>query len=304
MPAYLMITGERRSGTTLIANFLNAQERITIFRDFLHIERLQKALGGVSLQKKLTDEERRRLIRSFREWTSMLEFDVDLNPDEFLTLKDFYCSILSLIAAPGDRIVGHKTTMAHRILRHLLPCLPELKVIYCLRDPRDMVTSALKKFADEDEGTFEYIASWQDSYQTLKRLLLNRDFAARIMVLRYEDFILHSAESVAEMSEFLGITLAEDVSMTDYGKSWRHNSAFGKLDGMFDASPIGRWKERNPEAGKLVEAILHREMDEAGYLPSIDLPRQEQLRMISEYENHQLARLGIATLTASAQNPV
>ena len=37
MPQKLMITGEKRSGTTLIANFLNAQRGFTVYRDFLHI---------------------------------------------------------------------------------------------------------------------------------------------------------------------------------------------------------------------------------------------------------------------------
>jgi hypothetical protein len=299
-----MITGERRSGTTLIANFLNAQEGISIFRDFLHIARLQKALGGVSMRKPLTIEERRHLIRSFREWTSMLEFQVDLDPTEFITLLDFYLNTLFRIAEPGDRIIGHKTTMAHRILRDLLPSVPELKVVYCLRDPRDVVASALKKFADEDAVLFDYITSWQDSYQTLKRLFLSRDFSSRIMILRYEDFILHNEDSVAEMSEFLDVKLEKDVSMTDYGKSWRHNSAFGKLDGTFDSSPIGRWKKQNPEAGKFVEAVLHREMTEAGYRPALDLSQEEKLRMIGEFESYQLSKLGVQSQPIHALNPV
>lgn len=304
MPSYLMITGERRSGTTLIANFLNAQEGITIFRDFLHIARLQKSLSGVPLRKPLTIEERRHLIRSFREWTSMLGFEVDLAPTEFNTMGDFYRRILSRIAAPGDRIIGHKTTMAHRILSELLTTFTELKVMYCLRDPRDVVASALRKFADEEATIFDYIASWQDSYQTMRRLYLTQDYGLRTMILRYEDFILRNEDSVAEMSEFLEMRLARDVSMTDYGKSWHHNSAFGKLDGTLDSSPIGRWREQNPEAGKFVEAILYREINEAGYLPVLDLSPEERLQMISKYENYQLTKLGIPSQPVSVLNPV
>ena len=152
MLQYLLITGEKRSGTTLAANFLNAQDGITVYRDFLHIERLQKVnLGGVPLDQHLNADQRHTLIRSFEEWSSLLETELDLhlNPLEFCTILEFYQYVLHSIAAPNDVIVGHKSTMAQGILRDLLFRIPNLKVLYCLRDPRDVVTSALKRFEEK-----------------------------------------------------------------------------------------------------------------------------------------------------------
>jgi hypothetical protein len=297
MLQYLLITGEKRSGTTLTANFLNAQDGITVYRDFLHIERLQQVnLGGVPLDSHLTVDQRHSLIKSFQEWSSALETELELhlNPIEFRTILEFYQYVLQYIAGPNDSIVGHKSTMAQGILRDLLLRIPNLKVLYCLRDPRDVVTSALKRFENEEDTLFDYIESWESSYYRHEKLILDPQLSSRILVLKYEDFILDVDATIEVMQQFLGgIKLEKAVNMTDYGKHWQDNSAFGDIQSGFDTKPIGRWKEQNPEAGRITEILLEDKMQEVDYQISKLISEVERLTVRAQYEYFQLRKMGV-----------
>ena len=289
----LLITGERRTGTTLIANFLNAQKGITIYRDFLHLERMRQGLVGISLTDSLSPTQRLQLIHCFNGWNADLGFQVDLDPEQFSSLAEFYRYVLNLIARPGDRIVGHKTTMAHRTVDELLEHVPDLQVIYILRDPRDVVASALKRFADEENTLFDYIEGWQRSYLKMRSLITNPDFAGRIFMLRYEDFVLGRDQVLPYLAEFLEVEkLVVPEEMTDYGQSWLSNSAFGDLKQTLDPTPVGRWREENPRAGRVAEILLAPEMLQVGYEVSADINNDEKARVQHQYMQHCLARAG------------
>lgn len=291
----LLITGERRSGTTLIANLLNAQDGFTIYRDFLHVERLQKSLGGVALETRLGLAQRLRLIDTFDDWTSMLGIKLELYPQEFSSLLEFYTYVLDVISHPDDIIVGHKTTMMHHLLENLLKLIPELKIVFLMRDPRDLVTSALKRFADEPATMFDYIEGWQQSYRTLQRLLFDKEIASRVCVLRYEDFILSTNRVLPGLSSFLGdVRIIVPDTMTDYGNRWQENSAFGDLKLTFDPAPIGRWRNHNPEAGRIAEVLLSQSMQECGYEISAPISDQEMSQIRFTYEDYQLKKMGLS----------
>lgn len=289
----LMITGERRTGTTLIANFLNAQEGITIYRDFLHLERMRQGLVGMSLIDSLSPIQRLQLIDCFNGWNADLGFQMKLDPEQFSSLAEFYRYVLDLIARPGDRIVGHKTTIAHRTVDELLEHVPDLQILYIIRDPRDVVTSALKRFADEENTLFDYIEDWQRSYIKMRNLKTSPDFAGRIFMLRYEDFVLDKDQVLPDLAQFLEVeNLVVPEEMTDYGQSWLSNSAFGELRQTLDPTPIGRWREENPRAGRVAEILLASEMLQVGYEVSADIGNEEKARVQNQYMQHCLARAG------------
>ncbi len=295
----MLITGERRSGTTLLANFLNSQDEFTVYRDFLHVERLQRSLGGVDLETALSLHQRLRLLGTFDDWTSMLGIELDLCADEFSSLLDFYTYVLEMIAQPGDVVVGHKTTMLHHLGGDLLQLVPDLKILFMLRDPRDLATSALKRFADEPATLHDYIEGWERSLFTIKRLFCDVRFSGRIFILRYEDFILETDQVLPHLATFLDdAAIRVPAAMTDYGSKWQENSAFGDLKQDFDATPIGRWREYNPEAGRIAEVLLAKSMQECGYELSAPISDEERSRTLLAYESHRMKKLGMAGMTS------
>ena len=290
----LLITGERRSGTTLVANLLNAQERITVYRDFLNIDRLKRRMAIASLVDSLSTTQRARLICELSHYDyddAKFEFAtaMQLQPTDFGTLLEFYLYVLRRIAKPGDVAAGHKTTMAHSIVGNLLELVPDLKVIYVVRDPRDVVSSALKRFTGET--LFDFAESWLQSYAVMQGYLGNPEIAPRIMILRYEDLLLQKDQTLPRIAEFLGVDrIVIPETMTDYGEEWRGNSSFGELKETLDTTPIGRWRSQNPRAGRVAEILLFDAMIEAGYEMSEEKKGFERVQVETRYSFYRLVR--------------
>jgi hypothetical protein len=260
----LLITGEMRSGTTLLANLLNSQEKITIFRDFLHIERLQRRAHIPSFTTSLSVSVKKDLLCRFTQNNVQLNIDIQVESGDFDTLLDFYNLILEQIGKPEDILVGHKTTVAHRVVEELLLLQSDLKVLYMLRDPRDVVTSALVRFVGK--SPIRFIESWRRAWKAVGALAGQPRFASRFMVVRYEDLLLETERTLVALADFLEYRFVElPNAMYDYGKHWSDNSSFGQLQGVLDSTPVGRWRERNPQVGRLVEVLLRSPIQAAGY---------------------------------------
>jgi hypothetical protein len=318
-----MVTGERRSGTTLLANLLNANDQITVYRDFLHIARLQQLVAAPALGDPLTQAQKDRLIAHFdsREITRRAgrisptatrvmedvatHGTVDVRPAGFDNLVEFYRKTLERIAAPDDLVVGHKTTSAHDAVAELLNAIPELHVIYMLRDPRDVTISAMKRFPHERWS--DHVAGWRASYRTMRHLVGRPDLEPRILLVRFEDLLLQTDETLSTMARFLGIGgLQVPATMTDYGQQWRDNSSFDDLEkgpedtgesgnrggsgGVLRTTPVGRWRGEDPDLGRLVESLLCDVMERAGYPPSVPVSPAERQRAEVKFKRSRLTQ--------------
>lgn len=288
----LLVTGERRSGTTLLANLLNAAEQITVYRDFLHIARLARAIDVDSLDVPLTLSQKKALIHYFEtaEITRRLEGVVSLAPPDFETLISFYTAILDQIGYPGDLVVGHKTTSAHNAINVLLRHVPLLKVVYVLRDPRDVTLSAVKRFPHQPWSM--HIARWRQAYETMARHLAQDDTRARSHIIRFEDLLLNPDDSLSSLARFLGIDeIRQPEVMTDYGQQWQDNSSFDDIRRGLDTTPVGRWRRQDPALGRIVELLLHDLMIDAGFELSAPISERERRRAQQRYHFDRLAQL-------------
>ena len=289
MIAKLMITGERRSGTTRLANILNAQTGITIYRDFLQIERIKSRLNIKTLNENLLPATKRRLVRSFEfDDNADLGISMDISADDFSTLLEFYTFVLEKIASPTDILVGHKTTMALGITPELLTRVPELRSIFVIRDPRDMVASALKLGWS---NAFELAEAWQNATEAAQSIQKDERFCNRFMIIRFEDLVGCPDIVLEQLASFLGIdNLRAPETMTDYSGEWRNNSSFGDLTGNIDSAPVGRWSRSNPEAGHAVELVLGPKLYKIGYARSSGFSFPLFLRLWSRWTLYRVLR--------------
>lgn len=288
-PTRLLVTGERRSGTTLLANLLNAADQITVYRDFMHIARLPRVIGAASLVAPLTGSQKQALIRHLQREAVTLRAEgmADVTPTAFDTLIDFYTGVLDQITRPGDLVVGHKTTAAHGAIGPLLQHVPRLKVVYLLRDPRDVTLSAVKRFPHQSWSV--HVGNWRDSYGTVHRLLTGGDTRALIHVVRFDHLLMNRAATLSALARFLGIDeIREPQAMTDYGREWQDNSSFGDLRGGLDTAPVDRWRQQDPALGRTVELLLHDLMAQAGF--ELSAPVDEKERRAAE-RKYRLDRL-------------
>jgi hypothetical protein len=108
------------------------------------------------------------------------------------------------------------------------------------------------------------------------------------MVLRYEDLLLEVDQTLAGIADLIGYReIAVPDVMNDYGREWQDNSSFGDLTGVLDPAPIGRWRQQDPDMGRVVEALLQDSMESAGY--EVLMPLSKRTRISAQL--HRIAYL-------------
>ena len=256
-----------RSGTTLAANFLNSISGFTVLRDFLHIERLRKAAQCEHIKESLSEAQKQRAMRKHNQMTKKIPYKENkfmLESWRFQSIHSFYNHFLTLLEEQGGRVVGHKTTNAHNVLSQVLSATSDLKAIYVVRDPRDVVVSASSKWPHEKRGQLENVCSnWNDGLE--EALMLKNRFESRLYILRFEDLVIHTGMEINHLARFIGTEVERPKELKEYGRPWGGNSSFENGSALFDTTAVGRWETRRPWIKKQVEESCGHLMNKVGY---------------------------------------
>jgi len=249
----ILITGNMRSGTTFLANFLNAQKHITIFRDTFHAL-AGKMLGDqtkllkLDYKMPLSNNEKiyllDRISDGFKMLGNIVDYKIDINLNDFETLEELYDIMLRSIAENEDKVVGHKVTECELNVESIVT-QTDVKVIYIVRDPRDVVLSSVKKFKMPLE---HYLFGWKNRVELVQTAIDNPLSADKILCVKYEDIIENSPETRSALQNFLNVDITYDVStLRDFKNKWVSNSSFGDVKQIYDISAVYRWKNNITE---------------------------------------------------------
>jgi hypothetical protein len=205
--SYLLIAGSPRSGTTLLASTLNSIPDIAVFAEFslskiiIAIEAMFNAMedyqfapydpGAVEQFLRPTRSEHRNdLLR--RIWSSVY-------PDKII------------------RVLGNKipSVAAFEQIDFLLESLPNLKIIYTLRNCPETVASALKRNAETEHSGGWLLSTERDTVWEWTHSLLIGQYIGRrsenILYVKYEDLITGSSMQAFRIMRFLE---TRDVAFT------------------------------------------------------------------------------------------
>lgn len=262
----LLITGEMRSGTTLVANFLNSQEKCVVYADLLKSWFNEpRKLGLESLTDKLSERQRNVLLSSLiaEGWKFGISSFDDIERGSFDTSLGLYRQALSkLDPVSTAQVIGTKVTRQYEHLRELLD--HGVKVIFCVRDPRDVLLSAKNRFADYN--LFERADCWKDSIGYALSFQGHPDF----YLLRFEDLLEEErrTQEIEQLSSHLEVPLVAEVEalVIRNGTGFVNNSSFGDVTGPFDQRALYRWKERRstPEVA-FASGFLRDEIENLGF---------------------------------------
>ena len=176
----------------------------------------------------------------------------------------------------GKAIMGEKTPAHLAYVETLLDWFPRGRVVHCLRDPRAIYVSELRRRAEHAVGVpYRQLSAvptllerfvllevaWAWARAVHRHRTLHRRFAGRYRLVRFEDLVAAPEATLGELCDFLG--LAFEPRLLEQQVTSR-----GALVGAagFDAAAADRWREHiDPAAKAALQQLLGSRFAEMGY---------------------------------------
>ena len=273
----LVLFGEQRSGTTLLADLLDAQVGLRVASGYLGAMMYcaYRELG-LSPASPLSPRKRHVLWQRIRasERDPRLQLEATM-PAHVGTLDELHVELLARIAQPQDRIVGHKIHGPIEALPALLE-RPDARCIYMIRDVRDVLLSRSYRGQDAlDEPT----KAWLKSAKAVRALGSH----PRLLVVRFEDLLTSTEATLSRIADWLGLASLSAAGLVDAsGRPKLQNSSHGEL-AMFDSRAVGRFREhRGSRLMRFAQWRCRDELQRWGYAldSTLDAPLAERRQFV------------------------
>ncbi len=275
--APIFIVGCGRSGTTLLRLIINRHPDLAIFGESSAFFRDRKYAF-------LSNH--RAFERFIRDWKNLsaqeLPYPQLMESDSLktaLSQADTYVAAVTLVMAEFARaerkpVWGEKTPSHVSKLEKIFAAYPKAKVINITRDPRAVVSSAIKQLGDgrfDPVGIYGVARYWVRCQRAIERYLAK--FPTNIAMVRYEDLVSQSETVVRGLCEFLGVHY--DAGMLDITSTAQRYAP--KLNGEIqthhrglleniNAEAADRWREAlSPDMIALVESATAPWFGRRGY---------------------------------------
>jgi hypothetical protein len=253
-----------RSGTSLVAHILDAHSRVAIlFESYLYpVFRPYLSLYGNLEDPRRFDRLIRDVARSLalRGWDPPPSVAEIRDRAERPTLADLLGAVLELHARrEGKPRAGEKTPQHHAFLPEILERVPQARVVFTMRDPRDTVFSTARAFGTSPAGGVEgWLAAWR-SWQRV---------ADRVLTVRYEDLVRQPEPVVHQICDHVGESFEPGMlkfyqrllSGPEIGKFHHH-----RLREPMGAASVGRGRALPPAVRAGIEAACAEGMAAFGY---------------------------------------
>jgi hypothetical protein len=300
-PDAIFIVGISRSGTTLTRRILDRHSRIAIanenhflghlvpwegarhyfrrvgdLREDDAVRRLVKLIYSGELQRR----SRLRELSPYWRWLTGRVPRADIEARLLASDRSergLFAAFLRVYAdRRGKAIMGEKTPAHLGYVDTLLDWFPDARVIHCLRDPRAIHVSELRRRGDQAVGfpyrqlarapvLLEAFVLIQVSLAWAAAVHRHRDlarrFPGRYQVLRFEDLVRAPEATLTRLCAFLGVEL--EPRMLEQ-KVTSRGAMVGESG--FDAGAADRWRSAiRPGSRRVIEGLLGRRLAEMGY---------------------------------------
>ena len=300
-PEAIFIVGVSRSGTTLMRRILDKHSRIGIATENHYLGHLLAWEGARYYFRRVGDLRRDAAVRELVELIYSGELQRrsrlrELSPYwRWLTSKVPRADIEAYLLASdrtergvfeaflriyadrrGKAVMGEKTPAHLAHVETLLDWFPDARVIHCMRDPRAIYVSELRRRGAQAVGfpyrqlvmvppllerfvLLQVVWAWAGAvhrHRTLRRL-----YPDRYRLVRFEDVVTAPDPTMEDVCGFLGIEL--EPRMLEQ-KVTSKGARVGEAG--FDAAAADRWRGRiGSGARSAIELLLGRRLREMGY---------------------------------------
>ncbi len=300
-PKAIFIVGVSRSGTTLMRRVLDKHSRIGIATENHYLGHLFAREGARRYFARVgdlhDDDAVRRLVEliysgalqrrsRLRELSPYWRWLTDKVPREdieaYLLASDrsergVFEAFLRIYAdRRGKAIMGEKTPAHLAYVETLLEWFPEGRVIHCMRDPRAIYVSELRR-RREHAVAFPYRqlaavpalmerfvllqVAWAWASAVHRHRVLRRRYREQYRLVRFEDLVAAPAETLGGLCDFLGVEVEPRMLEQKVTSKGARVGAAG-----FDAGAADRWRSHIGTGAKsALEMLLGRRLAEMGY---------------------------------------
>lgn len=300
-PEAIFIVGVSRSGTTLMRRVLDKHSRIGIATENhylghllpwegtrhyfgrlgdLHDDAAVHALVELIYSDGLQRRSRLRELSPYWRWLTGRVPREDI--EAYLLASDrtergLFEAFLRIYAdRRGKAVMGEKTPAHLGYVEELLDWFPDGRVIHCLRDPRAIYVSELRRRSGHAVGfPYRQLAAapalmagfvllevaWAWARAVHRHRALSHRYPEHYRLVRFEDLVAAPEATLDDVCDFLGVTFEPrmlEQKVTSRGA--RVGSA------GFDAGAAERWREHiDSGAQAALQLLLGRRLGEMGY---------------------------------------
>ncbi|WP_133468582.1 sulfotransferase family protein [Paraglaciecola marina] len=233
----IFLTGYPRSGTTLLANKLNSIESVYVGPETQFYRNIYHQLAGLDKPDFFQVVSNDKRLKDY----NLKANEIQLICEESKYDRDNFLSVfLSYVGKQKNCPVVIEKTPAHILYwEKIFECHPNAKIIYLVKDVRDVVLSNLKVDWTHS-NSYLHAAEWtvyNEQYQKL-----TKKNSSRVMVVKFEDFIASPLEQNKRVCDFLGIanslkTEQSANAVPDWELQWKADSMKA-----IDTSKLYAWK--------------------------------------------------------------
>lgn len=244
------LLGFPRAGTTLLGQILASHSRVTTI--------VERPLLGMAL-------------REFIERPEGLVRLAALSPEEIERHRArFWQNVQTLGVSVRDKLLIEQTPLNTLHLPVIAKLFPEAKIVFAMRDPRDVVLSCFRRLFVLNDYVYEFLtlqgsARFYDETMQLSQLFRER-LPLPLIEIRNEDLVADFEGQVRALCGFLGLEWEESMRNFASSASKRHiatPSALQVTRGL-SSEGIGHWQHYRKELDAVLP-VLSRWVQKFGY---------------------------------------
>jgi len=269
----IFITGVYRSGTTFVGNILNAHPLLNVSYDTVNYFRYILKKGIVPHNyTDIVDTINLRLTKRYNIKLNRDKIIQEIQDSGFVNHKVIYSAIMNSLFRYSNKRWGEKALLEWTNIPTFLSMFSKGKAIHLIRDPRDVIASYKNMTIETGQKYLDAIFATMHSMDTA--ISYQHNFSdERYYVLKYEDLIVDTKETMVKLCIFLNLDFCEEMLNPDNYRDrcgnkfdYRNHSAYTRSDSYENSLPLGRWKaELNKFEIDLAESLLSKQMKYFNY---------------------------------------